>query len=129
MAAGFHGYLTKDTDLPKLVDAMRVTLEGHTVVPTHLAQGPRAVRGRQDPATALAELLTQREREVLALLVNGHGSGHISDVLGISTNTVRSHIQNILPKLQVHSRLEAAAFAVRHNLVADGSSDSPRDLA
>ena len=66
----------------------------------------------------LADQLTDRELEILAMLVRGYGSAEMSRQLGISMNTVRSHIQNILPKLQVHSRLEAAAFAVRHGLVA-----------
>ncbi|MFL5737415.1 MAG: LuxR C-terminal-related transcriptional regulator [Actinomycetota bacterium] len=123
MAAGFQGYLTKDTDLPKLVDAMRITREGHTVMPTRLARRANTETRSRNSAALLADSLTQRERDVLGLLVKGHGSEHISLVLGISTNTVRSHIQNILPKLQVHSRLEAAAFAVRHKLVPDPSSD------
>jgi two-component system nitrate/nitrite response regulator NarL len=61
--------------------------------------------------------LTPREREVLALLVEGLSGVVIANRLGISRNTVRTHVQSILTKLQVHSRLEAATFAVRHRLV------------
>jgi two-component system, NarL family, nitrate/nitrite response regulator NarL len=61
-----------------------------------------------------------REREVLGLLVAGLGSRAIADELLISMNTVRTHVKCVLTKLQVHSRLEAAAFAVRHGLVEPG---------
>jgi two-component system nitrate/nitrite response regulator NarL len=67
--------------------------------------------------TLLASQLTDREREVLRLLARGTTSPEISKRLHIAPNTVRTHIQSILAKLQVHSRLEAAAFAVRHGLV------------
>jgi DNA-binding NarL/FixJ family response regulator len=61
--------------------------------------------------------LTQREREVLTLMTQGHGTREIGQLLSISTNTVRNHIQHILEKLQVHSRLEAVTFAIKHNMV------------
>ena len=65
----------------------------------------------------MAEQLTSREVEVLQLLAEGASSIQIADQLHVSPNTVRTHVQGILSKLQVHSRLEAAAFAVRHDLV------------
>jgi DNA-binding NarL/FixJ family response regulator len=71
------------------------------------------------PRDLLAAQLTARELEVLALLVEGAGSGEIARTLDISWNTVRTHAQSILTKLQVHSRLEAAAVAVRQGLVPD----------
>lgn len=61
--------------------------------------------------------LTSREREILALLVDGHGTRDIAQILSISTSTVRNHIQHILQKLQVHSRLEAVAIAIKHDLI------------
>ena len=54
---------------------------------------------------------------MLQLLAEGATSGQIAEQLDVSPNTVRTHVQGILSKLQVHSRLEAAAFAVRHGLV------------
>jgi PAS domain S-box-containing protein len=65
----------------------------------------------------LQEALTPREGEVLSLLANGHGTRDIAELLSISVNTVRNHIQNILQKLQVHTRLEAVAIATKHNLI------------
>jgi len=61
--------------------------------------------------------LTSREREILALLADGHSTRNIAKLLSISTSTVRNHIQHILQKLQVHTRLEAVAIATKHNLI------------
>jgi PAS domain S-box-containing protein len=61
--------------------------------------------------------LTEREREVLSLLAQGHSTRDISQSLSISHSTARNHIQNILHKLNVHSRLEAVAYAYEHGLV------------
>ncbi len=63
------------------------------------------------------ESLTPRECEVFALLVKGHGTSEIAQILSISPSTVRNHIQHILQKLQVHTRLEAVTYAIKHDLV------------
>lgn len=63
------------------------------------------------------EQLTPREREVLALLARGHSTRDMAQSLSISPNTVRNHIHHILGKLQVHSRLEAVALAIKHDLL------------
>ena len=68
-------------------------------------------------ARELAEELTEREREVLALLAQGLNTHDIAKSLSISSATVRNHVQNILNKLQVHSRLEAVAYAFEHGLI------------
>lgn len=60
--------------------------------------------------------LTPRERETLALLAKGHGTSEISDRLSISQNTARNHVQHILQKLQVHTRLEAVAYINKHDI-------------
>ncbi len=70
------------------------------------------------PARSHTEVLTDREREVLSLLAQGFGTAEIARSLSISSNTVRNHIQNILHKLQVHSRLEAVSYAFKNGLVA-----------
>jgi PAS domain S-box-containing protein len=66
------------------------------------------------------EALTKREREVLSLLAQGHGTADIAESLSISAATVRNHVQSILHKLQVHSRVEAIAYAFDHGLVTNG---------
>ena len=113
---GFHGFLTKDTKLPQLVRAIRDVSEGQLVVPHRLATRRR--NGESEEVALLASQLTPREREVLSLLVAGSNSSEIARALRVSPNTVRTHVQSILAKLQVHSRLEAVAFARRHNLLS-----------
>ncbi len=110
---GFHGYLTKETPVARFESAVRSVMEGQVIVPRF---GGRLLDIDED-ASLLATQLTGREIEVLGLLVDGARGSEIAARLGISANTVRTHVQSILTKLQVHSRLEAATFAVRHGLV------------
>jgi two-component system nitrate/nitrite response regulator NarL len=112
LRAGFHGYIVKDIPVPQFISQVESVLEGRLVVPRVATVRPPAAG-----AALLSEQLTGREREVLSLLVGGLTGQAISDRLGISANTVRTHVQSILTKLQVHSRLEAATFAVRHGIV------------
>jgi DNA-binding NarL/FixJ family response regulator len=117
--AGFHGCLTKDANIARLTDAIRQVVGGVSVFPK-LAL-PRAGFGRTWEFNAtglLVEQLTSREREILGILASGATTEQIAATLVISQHTVRTHVQAILQKLVVHSRLEAVAFAVRHGLVA-----------
>jgi two-component system, NarL family, nitrate/nitrite response regulator NarL len=114
---GFHGYITKDTPMERFAASINAAVGGQMVMPHHLARVVAESPSDEDRhASVLAAQLTARERDVLGMLVEGASSELIAQRLSISPNTVRSHIQSILPKLQVHSRLEAAAFAVRHGL-------------
>lgn len=119
---GFQGYLTKDTPLAQFVSAVRAAIDGQVVMPMRVA---RAVAGSktqdEQDAALLAEHLTTREHEVLTLLASGATSEVIAEKLSVSLNTVRTHIQNVLTKLQVHSRLEAATFAVKYGIVRVGN--------
>ena len=113
LKAGFHGYLTKQTEAARFQRALRSVQDGQSVFPQR-----QVGRNRERTDDELmAEQLTTREVEVLQLLAEGASSGQIAEQLRVSPNTVRTHVQGILSKLQVHSRLEAAAFAVRHQLV------------
>jgi two-component system nitrate/nitrite response regulator NarL len=118
---GFSGYLTKDIAVSRVVAALWAVLEGRSV----RSNGMAAQRGNGSHMDLLAQQLTTREREVLGLLVEGLGGQAIGRRLGVSSNTVRTHVQNILSKLQVHSRLEAATLAVRHRLLDVGLSRRP----
>lgn len=115
---GFRGYVTKHTPVNQFVSSIQAVLDGNVVMPKQLA---RAAAGDRSPeeqqADILVKQLTDREREVLQLLAEGSSGTQIAQRLGVSPNTVRTHVQSILTKLQVHSRLEAAAFAVRHGLI------------
>ncbi len=123
LRSGFHGYLTKDTPVSRFVSSIRAAVDGQVVIPHKLAPAVAGAKtSDEESAALLVEQLTHREREVLALLVEGANGEDIARRLVISPNTVRTHVQSILTKLQVHSRLEAATFAVRYGVVdAPGS--------
>lgn len=124
LRAGFSGYLTKDTDVGRLVRAIHAAVAGEVTIPKRLAR--QAVGGRgDDPIAIMAAQLTERERDVLTLLAEGADSDTVAERCQISRNTVRTHVQSILSKLNVHSRLEAAAFAVRHGIVPTGDGRRP----
>lgn len=115
---GFHGFLTKDTSTPRFMSAIKAVLDGQAVIPHQLGRRAAGSGTPEERAAALlAEQLTPRELDVLALLVEGLAGTELAKRLSISPNTVRTHVQSILTKLQVKSRLEAAAFAVRHRIV------------
>ena len=122
LSLGFRGYLSKDMPVARFVSSVRAVMNGDLVFPGRQARAAAADRRNDESAHLLARQLTAREREVLTMLVEAETGGEIARRLGISRNTVRTHIQSILSKLQVHSRLEAAAFAVRHRLVQQGAS-------
>lgn len=122
---GFRGYLTKDTPVARFASAIRSVMDGQVVLP-HRLVAPAARSPEDADAALLAESLTGRELEVLELLVQGADGRTVATSLGISQNTVRTHVQSILTKLQVHSRLEAATFAVRHRLVRVPGADDGR---
>ena len=118
LRSGFHGYLTKDAQVKQFVNAISTVLDGQVVVPRPAVRRMAGARTPEEQqAVFLAEQLTPREREILALLAEGSDGVDIARKLSVSKNTVRTHVQNILSKLQVHSRLEAAAFAIRYGLV------------
>jgi two-component system, NarL family, response regulator LiaR len=110
MQAGCVGYLEKTMALSQLALAIRAAAAGDTAIsPEHLA---RAVR---TPAPA-GEHLTKRERDVLRLVASGLSNEAMASQLVLSLHTVRTHVQSILSKLGVHSKLEAAVFARDHGL-------------
>jgi DNA-binding NarL/FixJ family response regulator len=123
--AGFRGFLTKQITVQQLLGSIRSVMDGQGVISPRLLESQTAgPHDRIDP-DLLANQLTDREREVLTLLGNGYGSSDISHRMAVAPNTVRTHIQNILTKLQVHSRLEAVAFAQRHGIIEPPSRNSP----
>jgi DNA-binding NarL/FixJ family response regulator len=128
--AGASGFLTKDCPLTDLIDAAHAVLRGEMVVPPRLLapllSGLMNHRKEQDEAMRRLARLTRREREVLALLAQGAGNETIAEGLVISPQTARTHVQNLITKLGVHSRLEAAMFAAHNGILRDLDAD---DLA
>ncbi len=123
LRAGASGYLTKEASLEELVDAARAVARGEVVIPPRkLGQLLTTLvnqEGRIDDSIKTLARLTRRERQVLSLLADGLDKEAIARALAISPQTARTHIQNILAKLGLHSRLEAAAFARKHPILQE----------
>jgi two-component system nitrate/nitrite response regulator NarL len=117
MAAGAAGYVHKSCGLAALVAAIRQAYDGDPVELLAPPPGHRALLGRNMDAVRLASFLTQRERQCLAMLADGHSTAAMAQRLGVSAATVRTHVQAVLTKLGVHSRLQAASLAVLNSLV------------
>src|SRR5690349_12589181 len=124
--AGADGYLTKDRAVEDVVSAVRAAHAGETLLPRSvivgIAQRVAAARDRGFERRQI-EPLTPRELEVLRALAEGLSTPEICDRLFIAPNTLRTHVQNIMCKLRVHSKLEAVAFALRHRLVEPPRTD------
>ena len=116
--AGAAGYLHKTRGVTALTAAIGRVLRGEVVIDVPKAPGSRRPP-EQDAARRLAGFLTGRERQCLELLVEGLDTAGMAAKLGVSRATVRTHVQSLLTKLGVHSRLEAASFAVRYRLLED----------
>jgi len=116
--AGASGFLRKTEGIDELLGAIKSAAAGEILVdPQALARMlPLMAREREVRREAAERLstLSEREREVLGLLTTGLRNDAIAQRLGISPQTVQTHVRNILAKLGVHSKLEAVAFAVRH---------------
>ena len=123
LEAGASGYLSKESPLIDLIEATRAVHRGEALVPPRMlgALLQRLIHRRRERDDALRRLagLTRREREVLALLAQGADNDGIAQQLVISPETARTHIQNVLGKLAVHSRLEAAAFVIQNGILDD----------
>jgi DNA-binding NarL/FixJ family response regulator len=118
---GARGYLTKDCSIEDLVGAIRAVAGGETLIPPDML-GPLLtdlIDRRREHEGALMKLstLSTREREVLALVTRGLKTSEVTEALVISPDTARTHIQNILTKLGLHSRLEAATFVIENGLL------------
>jgi DNA-binding NarL/FixJ family response regulator len=123
--AGFDGCVLRDTPLRHFISTIRTSFAADLTEST--GTGGRQGSGDRH-AALLAKQLTRRELQVLSLLAEGRCGDDIGRALSISPNTVRTHIGNVLSKLQVHSRLEAVTFAVRHRLVQGPSGSHRRHL-
>lgn len=112
--AGANGYLLKDVEVKELVEAIRAVYKGqpylHPEATRHLLQAT----GRPQPPV---ERLTDREQQVLVLVAQGLTNRQIADTLTISEKTVSVHVSNILSKLQLSSRTQAALYAARMGLL------------
>lgn len=114
LAAGAVGYLLKDADPDEVGAAVRAAARGEVHLGGRVASG--LVGRLTAPRTGVAAL-TPRERDVLALVADGCANREIADALLISERTARTHVSNVLAKLGVTSRTQAALIAIRDGLV------------
>lgn len=115
LEAGAIGYLLKNVSVDELGNAIRAAYAGQPTLAPEAAQS--LIHTSTHPASNLGRDLTGREREVLALMVEGLNNVEIAERLVVSRSTVRFHVSNILSKLQATSRTEAVAVALKHHLV------------
>jgi DNA-binding NarL/FixJ family response regulator len=115
LRAGADGFLAKDASSRQVAGAIRSLAEGRTGM---VITAEPVSRPTRDPSVDLrVRTLSVREREILGLLANGWSNRRIAEECFLSLNTVRTHVQNVLVKLGVHSKLEAVAFALEHQVV------------
>jgi two-component system nitrate/nitrite response regulator NarL len=119
MRAGAAGFVHKTRGVAVLRRTIERVLDGEVVVEAPAATGVRPHLAAQRDAHRLAAYLTAREWQCLELLVEGQDTAAMVATLDVSSATVRTHVQSLLGKLGVHSRLEAAAYAVQHGLLDD----------
>jgi two-component system, NarL family, nitrate/nitrite response regulator NarL len=126
VASGADGVLAKHEPSRQLITAIRKLADGKE----SMVVAPEPVRAGRDPMVAArVGTLTRREWEILGLLAAGWSNRRIASERRLSFLTVRTHVQSLLVKLGVHSKLEAVAFAVEHRLVAAGSGAWDHDGA
>jgi DNA-binding NarL/FixJ family response regulator len=119
--AGACGYLLKDSSIQDLMSGIRAAAVGESLISPTIAskvlQRVRASTTSPQAAATIKSELSDREIEVLRLIANGKDNAQIAAELVISPKTVKNHISNILMKLQIENRIQAAVFAVRSGLV------------
>jgi DNA-binding NarL/FixJ family response regulator len=119
LKAGVSGYVLKKAAGADLVSAIRAVMRGGLVLDPEVArtavQDGGAPQG--DEAPNAYESLTDREKQVLKLVAEGHTNKEIADLLGISVKTAMSHRERVMLKLQVHNRTELVRFALRHGVI------------
>jgi len=126
IAAGAAGYITKQQALSEVVQAVRTASECEPVVPPFMI--PRILshfhhqQQREQQAEMLKARLSAREIEILEQLAMGKSNDAISEIFVLSPNTVRTHIQNVIKKMGVHSKLEATTLALQLGIIT-----MPRD--
>ncbi len=119
LKAGVSGYVLKKAAGADLVSAIRAVMRGGLVLDPEVARTAVQENGTSETTDApdAYEALTDREKQVLKLVAEGHTNKEIADLLGISVKTAMSHREHVMLKLQVHNRTELVRFALRHGVI------------
>ena len=111
--AGAHGYMLKTSSAEEILRAVKKVAKGEFAIETEVSKKVEYHRNHIE----LHEDLTARERDILGLLAKGYENQRIADELFISLKTVKTHVSNILSKLEVSDRTQAGVYAFQHHLV------------
>jgi two-component system nitrate/nitrite response regulator NarL len=114
IALGAAGFVRKDRPLSDLLEAIAMAAKGHLAIEPTLLQSALRARDRGDEQLWMLTFLTDREWQVLRCVVDGLSTTEIAAALQVRQSTARTHVQNVLAKLGVHSRLQAAALVAAH---------------
>ncbi|MBL4910622.1 MAG: two-component system response regulator NarL [Alteromonadaceae bacterium] len=110
------GYLLKDSEPEELIEKIHLALKGEFVISSPLTKILVRSLRHTPQKTSILESLTQRELQNLKLIANGKSNKYIANKLGITEATVKVHVKNLLKKLSLKSRVEAALWAVEHKV-------------
>lgn len=113
MRSGAHGFVRKDSEPEELVAAVRAVAAGRSYLDPDATQSMW-----REVSLTRPEALTEREHEVLLLLANGYSNRVIATTLQLGTETIKTHVANILGKLQASQRTHAVVVALKHGLIA-----------
>ncbi|WP_394237782.1 response regulator [Niallia oryzisoli] len=116
LEAGATSYMLKTSKASEIADAVRSTYSGQSILEPEVT-GKMMMKMRQKNHYELHEDLTTREMEILLLMAEGKSNQDIADELFIALKTVKTHVSNILSKLQVQDRTQAVIYAFKHSLV------------
>jgi two-component system, NarL family, response regulator LiaR len=116
LEAGATSYMLKTSKASEIANAVRATYHGQSVLEPEVT-GKMMVKMRQKNTTLPHEELTSRELEILLLMAEGKTNQEIADELFIALKTVKTHVSNILSKLQVQDRTQAVIYAFKHSLI------------
>jgi NarL family two-component system response regulator LiaR len=119
LQAGAMGYVLKRSFAGELVTAIRTVYQGESFVSPSITKMLLLNYRQRDESSAEADqqMLTEREREILKLVAEGHSSQEIADLLNLSKKTVTCHRTNIMTKLGIHNRANLIKYAISHGLV------------
>ena len=121
---GVQGYLLKDLDAGELFSLLSGIEQGEAAMTRSMAARLLKNMARPDVAEEEKENLTEREIDVLENVARGESNQQIAENLHITVNTVKTHLKNILAKLQVENRTQAATYAIRTGLISPNQNDA-----
>ena len=114
IAQGAQGFVGKEQPIGAIIEALELARQGHLAVDPLVLRDALRPRAQEDDPLWVLKFVTEREWEVLRCIMDGLSTQQMADHLGVHRSTARTHVQNLLTKLGVHSRLQAAALMTAH---------------